>query len=222
MLALFLDLSLWKIVLFLFSAIITIASIRLSTCLPQYRQGSSMKSQKHKKISVMVYWGSGGHTTEMIRLISNLRRDKYSPVWFVKSHSDSTSENKITAAKQLSQLQHSWHTVYRSREVKQSWFSTVITSFYCLIDCFLLVLKHKPQLILCNGPGTSVLICYCAFILRLIGVYHPVIVFVESFCRVESLSLSGRLIYHIADKFIVQWPQLASKHGRAEYLGRIC
>lgn len=222
MLNLLLDLGLWKITLFLISAIITIVSIRLSICLPSFRQGSSLKSKNQGNVSVMVFWGSGGHTTEMIRLLSNLRRDKYSPVWFVKSHSDSTSENKIMAAKQLSQIQSSWSTVYRSREVKQSWFSTIITSMYCFIDCFLLVLKQKPQLIICNGPGTCVLICYSAFILRLLGIHYPVIVFVESFCRVESLSLSGRLIYPIADKFIVQWPQLASQYGRAEYLGRIC
>jgi beta-1,4-N-acetylglucosaminyltransferase len=39
---------------------------------------------------------------------------------------------------------------------------------------------------------------------------------------VKGLSLSGRLLYPIADRFVVQWPQLAELHPRAEYLGRIC
>lgn len=36
------------------------------------------------------------------------------------------------------------------------------------------------------------------------------LVFVESFCRVESVSLSGRLLYPVVDEFVVQWPQLAA------------
>ena len=208
--------------LYFISAVITIITIRLSACLPQYREGLKQKSKKSDSVSTLVFWGSGGHTTEMIRLISNLPRDKYFPMYFVKSHSDTTSEDKILAAKLPSQSQVIWRSVYRSREVRQSWLSTIFTSVYCLIECFLVVLKTKPLLILCNGPGTGVLICYSAFLLRMLGVYQPVIVYTESFCRVKSLSLSGKLIYPIADKFIVQWPELALKYSRSEYLGRIC
>ena len=208
--------------LYFISAVMTITTIRLSACLPQYREGSKRKSKKNESVSTLVFWGSGGHTTEMIRLISNLPRDRYRPMYFVKSHSDSTSEDKILAANLLSLSHVIWSSVYRSREVRQSWLSTVFTSIYCLIECFLVVLKTKPQLILCNGPGTGVLICYSAFLLRMIGVYQPAIVYVESFCRVKSLSLSGKLIYPIADRFIVQWPELALKYSRSEYLGRIC
>jgi beta-1,4-N-acetylglucosaminyltransferase len=84
------------------------------------------------------------------------------------------------------------------------------------------VWKLRPGLIICNGPGTCVLLCYAAFLLRLLGVYQPVLVFAESFCRVSSLSLSGKLLYPIVDKFVVQWPGLADRYSRAEYLGRIC
>jgi beta-1,4-N-acetylglucosaminyltransferase len=65
-------------------------------------------------------------------------------------------------------------------------------------------------------------LCYAAFISRLLGLHQPTIVFVESFCRVQSLSLTGRLLYPIVDKFVVQWPQLCEKYGRAEHLGVIC
>ena len=67
--------------------------------------------------------------------------------------------------------------------------------------------------------GTCVPICYSAFILKALGIWQSKIVFVESFCRVEKLSLSGILLYPIADKFIVQWQQLAKFYAGAEYLG---
>ena len=210
------------IILYLMSAALTIVAIRLSTCMPQYREGLTINLKNTGSICTMVYWGSGGHTTEMIHLLNHLDSGKYSPMYFVTSHSDQSSEDKIRLAKLSCSRNASWKCVCRSREVKQSWMSTIITSIYSFLDCFLLVLKFRPQLILCNGPGTCVLICYSAFILRLFGVYQPMIVYVESFCRVKTLSLSGKLIYPIADKFIVQWRGLMSDYSRAEYLGRIC
>lgn len=65
-------------------------------------------------------------------------------------------------------------------------------------------------------------LCFTAFALKILGVLNTKLLFVESFCRVEKLSLSGRLLYPIADKFIVQWPQLLDDklgYHRAEYLG---
>jgi beta-1,4-N-acetylglucosaminyltransferase len=67
--------------------------------------------------------------------------------------------------------------------------------------------------------GTCVPIVFVAFLYKLLGILDADIVFVESFCRVQKLSLTGKLLYPIADKFIVQWPQLLRQYGRAEYLG---
>ena len=46
------------------------------------------------------------------------------------------------------------------------------------------------------------------------------IVFVESLCRVRSLSLTGRLLQHLADRALVQWPELAVQHPATQYIGR--
>ncbi len=47
------------------------------------------------------------------------------------------------------------------------------------------------------------------------------IVYVESFARVNRLSLSGRIAYLIADRFVVQWPQLKTRYPKADYLAPI-
>jgi beta-1,4-N-acetylglucosaminyltransferase len=46
------------------------------------------------------------------------------------------------------------------------------------------------------------------------------ILFIESFCRTFGLSLSGKLIKPISDRFIVLWSSLAEK-GLGEYVGKI-
>ena len=207
------------------STIVTVAVIRLSQCLPLYRTGRRRNNASTTApIPTLVFWGSGGHTTEMIRLICQLNSSNYQPFYFVLSHSDTTSKDKILAAKLPFQHLATWISISRGREVKQSWLSTVFTSLQSLMECLWLIWKLRPGMIVCNGPGTCVLICYAAFFLRLLGICQPILVFVESFCRVSSLSLSGKLIYPIADKFIVQWPQLTDndRYSRAEYLGRIC
>jgi len=216
-----LDLSHLHVATVVVSALFTLLAIRLSQCMPVYR-GRGRGTRKRPPVSTLVFWGSGGHTTEMLRLISELKGTQYQPLHFVLSHSDTTSKDKILAARLPFQHLASWHTVFRGREVKQSWLSTVFTSLQSLAVSLWLVGRLRPGVIICNGPGTCVLLCYAAFALRLLGVCQPVIVFVESFCRVSSLSLSGKLLYPIADKFVVQWPALADKYGKAEYLGRIC
>lgn len=45
------------------------------------------------------------------------------------------------------------------------------------------------------------------------------VVYVESFARVSSLSLSGRIAYLLADRLVVQWPDLAVQYPRADYIG---
>uniref|UniRef100_A0A663MHN2 UDP-N-acetylglucosamine transferase subunit ALG14 n=1 Tax=Athene cunicularia TaxID=194338 RepID=A0A663MHN2_ATHCN len=75
--------------------------------------------------------------------------------------------------------------------------------------------------ILCNGPGTCVPVCISALLLGLLGIKRVIIVYVESICRVETLSLSGKILYYFSDYFIVQWPDLKKKYPKSVYLGRI-
>lgn len=70
----------------------------------------------------------------------------------------------------------------------------------------------RVLLLWCLLPaGTCLPICVSAFVLRFLGYAPTRIIFVESFCRVKSLSMTGRLLYYFADRFIVQWPGLQDK-----------
>ena len=46
-------------------------------------------------------------------------------------------------------------------------------------------------------------------------------IFVESITRINELSLTGRLVYPVVSKFLVQWEELAAKNPKAEFHGRI-
>jgi beta-1,4-N-acetylglucosaminyltransferase len=76
--------------------------------------------------------------------------------------------------------------------------------------------KERPELIISTGSEIAIPAFYSA---KLMGI--PTI-FVESWCRVRTTSLSGRLVYPVADQFLVQWPELERLYGRkARYVGAV-
>ncbi|XP_006197403.1 UDP-N-acetylglucosamine transferase subunit ALG14 [Vicugna pacos] len=181
-----------------------------------------------RSLSLLVVAGSGGHTTEILRLLESLS-DAYTPRHYVIADSDEMSARKISSF-ELNRAdrnpsatfpQYCIHRIPRSREVQQSWLSTVLTTLYSTWLSFPLTHRVKPDLVLCNGPGTCVPICVSALLLGILGIKKVIIVYVESICRVEHLSLSGRILFHLSDYFIVQWPTLKAKYPKSVYLGRI-
>ena len=137
-------------------------------------------------------------------------------------------------------------TVTRARKIHQSLLTTPFSATNCLWDCFkLLMNKHAdqdttksidyPDLILTNGPGTGVCVVAASIILRFFGFSGPKLVnkerpegtaemrtiFIESWARVKTLSLSGKLLLPLVDRFLVQWPGLQGKGEKAEYVGAL-
>uniref|UniRef100_M1B1H8 UDP-N-acetylglucosamine transferase subunit ALG14 n=1 Tax=Solanum tuberosum TaxID=4113 RepID=M1B1H8_SOLTU len=113
--------------------------------------------------------------------------------------------------------------IYRSREVGQSYITSVGTTLVAIAHALWLMIKIRPQVILCNGPGTCIPLCVIAFLFKVLGIRWSSIFYVESIARVRKLSLSGLLLYklHMADQLFVQWPQLKEKYPRAHYVGRL-
>jgi glycosyltransferase involved in cell wall biosynthesis len=77
------------------------------------------------------------------------------------------------------------------------------------------VRRHDPDVILATGAGLAVPFFLIGRLLR------RQLVYVESLARSETLSLTGRLVYPLADHFFVQWPQLARRHRKARYEGNV-
>ncbi|EDL82072.1 rCG28866, isoform CRA_a [Rattus norvegicus] len=181
-----------------------------------------------QSLGLLIVAGSGGHTAEILRLVGSLS-GAYSPRHYVIAESDEMSAKKIHSlelarAQNDSTTEHTeyyLHRIPRSREVRQSWLSSVFTTLYSIWFSFPLVHRIKPDLVLCNGPGTCVPICVSALLLGILGIKKVIIVYVESICRVETLSLSGKILWHLSDYFIVQWPTLKEKYPKSVYLGRI-
>jgi len=177
---------------------------------------------KSKK-SIMIILGSGGHTGEILLMIQKLDFNKFSACYFVSSHNDKNSENKAKESIQIKNFPNTkFHflKIYRARNVGQSFASSVPTTLYALFQSLFILIKYRPNMVVTNGPGVAFPILFIGYILRLFMVLCEFkIMFIESYCRTKSISLCGKIVEPLCDRFIVLWKNLESK--KREYLGKI-
>ena len=68
-----------------------------------------------------------------------------------------------------------------------------------IVLSFVYLLKEEPDIILTTGAGASYPTCRIG---KLLG---KKIIYVESFAKLDSSSVTGRMVYPFADYFFVQW-----------------
>lgn len=86
--------------------------------------------------------------------------------------------------------------------------------FLCLKTIYL-YFKIRPKYIVTTGTHTAVPICYLG---KLFG---SKIIFIETFANSNTKTLSGRMIYPIANLFVVQWKEMLKLYPKAIYGGSI-
>ena len=69
--------------------------------------------------------------------------------------------------------------------------------------------KFKPDVVVTTGAHTCVAMCYIA------KLFKKKIIYIESFANIETKTLTGKLIYPIADVFIVQWHSMLKLYPKA-------
>ncbi|AEE84014.1 UDP-N-acetylglucosamine transferase subunit ALG14-like protein [Arabidopsis thaliana] len=193
-----------------------------------YRCGKPLPKGASQSFTTLIVLGSGGHTAEMLSLLSVLRKDRFTPRFYIAAATDNMSlqkarsfEDSLAEKPAVKEASSQFMQIYRSREVGQSYVTSVWTTIVAILHALWLMIRIRPQVILCNGPGTCIPLCVIAFLFKVLGIRWSSIFYVESVARVKKLSLSGLLLYklRIADQFFVQWPQLHKKYPRAHYVG---
>lgn len=81
------------------------------------------------------------------------------------------------------------------------------------LEVWKILREEKPDLILSTGAGCAVPFAIVGKLLRIPNV------FVETFTRVTRPSMSGRIMYRLADRFFYQWRSLDKFFPRGTYAG---
>lgn len=179
--------------------------------------GQRIVEKSKTPVRTLIVMGSGGHTAEMLRLLKEIDKLKFMPRQYILADTDTTSRIQVESDERGT----GWciASIPRSRHVNQSYFTSIWSTIYSIVMSVPVVISFKPDLVLCNGPGTCVPVCFVAFIMKLFHYTDTSIIFVESFCRVKTLSLTGKLMLIFSNLIIVQWPELKQKYRwRVKYL----
>jgi UDP-N-acetylglucosamine:LPS N-acetylglucosamine transferase len=85
------------------------------------------------------------------------------------------------------------------------------------IKAIYILLKQRPDAIVSTGAG-EIAVPFC-YIGKLLGMK---IIFIDTLARLTTPSSGGRLIYPIADLFLVQWIPMLKIYGKnAKYWGKL-
>ena len=76
-------------------------------------------------------------------------------------------------------------------------------------------IKEKPDIVISTGALATIPICLLSKLFR------KKVIFIESFAKVTSPTLTGKFIYKFADQFYVQWEQMKEHYPDAICKGGI-
>lgn len=160
-------------------------------------------------MKICVVCASGGHLTEMSMLASAFRsHDAFLVTYKEKFVNIPKNINKTYFIKNI-MVNH----VDSNRLFKLILFA--IQGLILIFNELYILVREKPNIIVSTGSEIAIPICYIGKLFRM------KIIFIESLCRIEDLSFTGKMVAPISDSFFVQWENLLNKHHLAEYRGNL-
>lgn len=156
-------------------------------------------SQDQKRFRVLIPTSSGGHLTEVFQL---------------KRLIDATEHLFVTEDLPLTRglLEGRPCRFVRANGRNRDWlfWKNFLINWFLAIP---ILLKFRPDAIVTTGSHTAIPFCYLG---KLMGCK---VIYILSFCRIDSKAAAATAIYPIADQFFVQWEQMRSAYPRSRYVG---
>lgn len=90
--------------------------------------------------------------------------------------------------------------------------------FKLLINCFIslfIYLRFRPDYIITTGTHTAGPMCCIA------KIFGSRVIYIETFANMVTKTSTGKLIYPIADKFVVQWKSMQKIYPDSDFGGWI-
>lgn len=160
-----------------------------------------MKNKEKKRKKVLFISSLGGHLTQLLQL---------KPLFDEYDYHIVTEQSVIT--RDLSKQYSMSFLMYGARNYL---FRYIFKFTYNCFKSLFYFLRERPDVIVTTGAHTAVPMCYIA---KLFG---KKVIFIESFAKTSTPTMSGKMIYPIADLFIVQWQGMKKHYPKAIYGGSI-
>ena len=152
---------------------------------------------------VLFISSTGGHLTELLQLKPLFKKYDYHII---------TEKDK---ANLKLKEEYGNKIDYLPYGTRSKIFEYIFKYFYLCIKTIILFFKIKPDYIVTTGTHTAGPMCYIA------KMFGKKVIYIETIANINRKTATGRLIYPIADLFIVQWEEMKKIYPKAVYGGSI-
>lgn len=148
-------------------------------------------------MKVCLVGSSGGHLTHLYLLKPFWKDRERFWVTFDKEDARSILENEI------------FYPCYypTNRNLKNLIKNTILA--------FKILRKERPDIIVSSGAAVAVPFFYLG------KIFGAKTVYIEVFDRIDAPTMTGKLVYPVTDRFIVQWEEMKKAYPKAINLGGI-
>ena len=150
-----------------------------------------------KDYKIAFVGSSGGHLTHLIQLKE----------WYKDKKRFWVTFEKQDAISQLKGEKTYWCYYPTNRSIKN-----LIKNTWLALK---VLRKERPDLIVSTGAASAIPFYYLG------KLYGAKLVFIEVYDRIDSPTVTGKIVYPICDEFIVQWEEQKKFYKKAKSLGGV-
>lgn len=152
-----------------------------------------------KKLKIVFAASSGGHFEQLMMLKPLM--EKYDSILVTEKteYGAGNLDIKTYYVKQINRKE----VLFIPKFLVNTWKALVI------------IVKERPKVMITTGVLAIVPL---ALLMKIFG---GKLIYIESFAKVTSKTLSGKLLYKFADQFYVQWEEMLKLYPNAIYKGGI-
>ena len=158
------------------------------------------KQIKRKNIKVCLTSSSGGHFMQLKQLFK--MTEKYDTYIF-------TEKNEIAKG---------YSNKYKINYLKQQERKNVGFIFefiFNILKAFFITIWKNPDVVISTGAGATTFVCL------FVKIFGGKVIYIESFAKINSQTITGKIVYKFADEFYVQWEEMKKLYPKAHYNGGI-
>ncbi len=155
------------------------------------------KEKKAKKKSVLFIASTGGHLDELFQLKSIFKDYDYQIV---------TEKTKVDESFKKTYKERIHFLIYGTKKYPFTYIFKFLAN--CFISLFYFF-RYQPEVIVTTGTHTAVPMCYIA------RIFGSKVIYIETFANRTTATVAGRIIYPIANTFVVQWEEMKEIYPKA-------
>ncbi len=151
---------------------------------------------------VMFVSSTGGHLNELLQLKDLFKNYDYSLV-------TEKTKNNIDLNKKY---RHVHYLIYGTKDHILTYpFKLLINALICIY----IYLRERPEVVVSTGAHVG------GLMLLIAKLFGSNVIYIETFANIHTKTITGKLVYHFADLFIVQWKDMLKLYPKAKFGGWI-